>query len=432
MGFTFVGLTNSSNLNELPTLTAPQGQAFFAVPAISLHVYFLDLPTRTTQPGDLNVGHLLTSIWAGGLESFVLSLSRGVARHGIRSTVYSWTGDDLWREEFARFGIRIVPLHGPKRISSFSDLFRFASAWIRLVKSLREDRIHVMHTHDFLPSLVGRTASIMAGVRARVTTMHNLYDWWPRWVHVVNRLLSRQTQSITCVSESVRRFMIDRAGLPESRLVTVLNGVDEDRFKPSRDARIRVRSELGLGEHEILIGNVGSITTRKAHWILVKAVAPLIREGFPLQVRIWGTNTTNPQHAEAELLSLIRSENLEEQVKLLPPRRDIEDVYNAMDIHCMTSIAEGLSLASVEAMMCGIPPVYSDIGPFREVVRDGVNGRLFKTQDPDDLRQVLREVLANPDRRAALGQAARRSAVDEFGLARMVDRYAEIYKAVAV
>ncbi len=432
MGSTSAGRMNSSNLNELPALDAPQGRAFFSVPAISLHVYFLDLPTRTTQLGDLNVGHLLTSIWAGGLESFVLSLSRGVARHGIRSTVYSWTGDDLWREEFARFGIRIVPIHGPKRIGSFGDLLRFAAAWIRFVKLLRQDKIHVMHTHDFLPSLVGRTASIAAGVPARVTTMHNLYDWWPRWVHVVNRLLARQTQSITCVSESVRRFMIDRAGLPESRLVTVLNGVDENRFKPSPEARMRLRGELGLCNEEILIGNVGSITTRKAHWILVKAVAPLIREGFPLQVRIWGTNTTNPQHAEAELLSLIRSEDLGEHVKLLPPRRDIEDVYNAMDIHCMTSITEGLSLASVEAMMCGIPPVYSDIGPFREVVRDGENGRIFKTQDPDDLRRVLREVLSNPDRRAALGQAARKSAADEFGLARMVDRYAEIYKAVAV
>jgi glycosyltransferase involved in cell wall biosynthesis len=372
----------------------------------------------------------LTSIWAGGLESFALTLATGVAPLGFESRVYSWTGDDTWKSVFEEKGIEVCPIGGPKRIRTPLDLVRFALAWTKLVRLLQRDRIAILHTHDFLPALLGRTASLVAGVPHRVTTFHNLYDWWPKWTIYANRILSRWTDAITCVSESVRQHMIQRDGLPPDKYLTILNGVDEHRFKPEASFRATERKNLGIADEEILIGSVGSITTRKAQWILAKAVAPLIRDGFPIQVRIWGANASNPQHAENDLLELVRSLGIGDRFRLIDPRKDIERAYNAMDIHCMTSIAEGLSLASVEAMMCGVLPVYSDIGPFREVVTDGVSGRLFLSGDPADLEKVLRETLGDPSR-GGMREAIRSNAVERFSLARLVSQYAELYRKLA-
>lgn len=357
----------------------------------------------------------------------MLNLASGCARNGIDCRVYSWTGEDTWLDAFKRRNIPVEAIGGPNRIRGVADLLGLAQAWFRLVGRLQRDRIDIVHTHDFLPSLVGRTASLVAGVPVRVATLHNLYDWWPRWAHRMNRLLARRTDAITCVSDSVRTFMAQRERIPPERMSTILNGVDETRFRPDPAARTAVRVELGLSDDEILIGSVGSITTRKAHWLLIEAVAPLIREGARIQVRIWGMNTSNPQHAESDLLERIRRHGLEGRVQVLPPRPDIERVYNAMDIHCMTSVTEGLSLASVEAMMCGVLPVYSDIGPFREVVTDGSTGRLFRNGESADLERVLRDVLADPSR-SVRRDAIRSDAVERFSLSRSVGQYVELYR----
>jgi len=368
----------------------------------------------------------LTAIWAGGLENFVLNLSSRLDRRIFSTTIYSWTGDDSWDEIFLREGLPVVKIGGPKRIHGPLDALRFVRAWLRLRARLKADRIDIVHTHDFLPSFLGRTASIAAGVPSRFITLHNLYDWWPNWVYLANRILARSTQGITCVSESVRQFMLQREGLPPERYRTILNGVDENRFRPDPKAREAIRKELGLGDNDILVGSVGSITTRKAQWILAEAIAPLIRDGIRVQVRIWGANSDNPQHAETELLERIASLGIADRFRILPPRKDIQNIYNAMDIHCMTSVAEGLSLASVEAMMCGIYPVYSDIGPFLEVVDAKIGGALFRSGQPADLERTLRETLSNDEFRTR-SFAIRADTVRRFSLDRLANEYASLY-----
>jgi glycosyltransferase involved in cell wall biosynthesis len=228
----------------------------------------------------------------------------------------------------------------------------------------------------------------------------------------------------------VKNYFLEREKLPAERYRTILNGVDETRFRPDADARMRVREELGIGPDEILVGSVGSITTRKAQHLLVQAAASLKDRGIPVKVRIWGANDANPQHAEQEVLRQIREFGLSGSIKILPPRADIERVYNAMDIHCMTSMAEGLSLASVEAILCGTLSVYSDIGPFREVVEDGQTGYLFRSGDSEHLAAVLGDAIGNTAKGRAMRSAGRELGLQRFGLARMGRDYEALYRGL--
>jgi glycosyltransferase involved in cell wall biosynthesis len=376
------------------------------------------------------IGHLLTSLWVGGLERFVLNLREVLPRDSFDLTVYSWTGDDRWKSEFEDHGIPVRAIGGPHRFTSVLSPIRMASAWARLAGQLRRDQIQILHTHDFFPSLMGRTASLSAGVPHRVMTLHNLYEWWPSWAYKANRILSPRTDAITCVSESVKNYFLEREKLPSERYRTILNGVDETRFRPDPEARMRIREELGIKPDQILVGSVGSITTRKAQHLLVQATARLKELGIPVQVRIWGANDANPQHAEQRVLRQILELDLSESIKILPPRPDIEAVYNAMDVHCMTSMAEGLSLASVEAILCGTLSVYSDIGPFREVVEDGKTGYLFRSGDCEHLATVLGDAIGNPAKGRAMRTAGRALGLQRFGLARMGRDYEALYRSL--
>ena len=175
-------------------------------------------------------------------------------------------------------------------------------------------------------------------------------------------------------------------------------------------------------------GPLGSITTRKAQHLLVQAAARLKGRGCPVQVRIWGANNSNPQHAEQEVLRQISELDVGDLVKILPPRPDAQRLYCAMDIHCMTSMAEGLSLASVEALLCGTICVYSDIGPFREVVDNGETGFLFRSGDAEHLAQVLDGAVRHLPQSQAMSVSARQVGVERFGLERMGREYARLYR----
>lgn len=383
------------------------------------------------NPARLRIGHVLTALWPGGIERFVLTLSESLDPGSYEFVVYAWMANNPWKRQFESRGIRVIELGAPNRLRSLSDLFFMIRAWLRLCTAFRDDRIDIVQTHDFLPSLVGRTASILAGVPVRISTLHNLYDWWPSWVFACNRLLARSTDAIVCVSESVKDYFVRREGLPPDRYTTILNAADNRRFRPDPQARLALRNELGIHDHEILIGSVGSVTTRKAQHLLIEAAALLKRDGHPIQVRIWGANLDNPQHDEARLRSRIRELDLESLVQILPPRPDIEAAYAAMDIHCMTSVAEGLSLASVEAILAGALAVYSDIGPFREVVENGHTGFLFRCGDATDLARILDHALQRLPDLNPLREQARQHATRQFSTPRLAKEWSILYNDVA-
>lgn len=246
----------------------------------------------------------------------------------------------------------------------------------------------------------------------------------------VNRILSPVTDRVVCISRSVRDYFVAREALPTDRYVTIPNAIDLERWRPRPERRDAERTALGVAPDEILLGSVGSITSRKAQHVLVEAAAKLRAEGLPVVVRIWGANLSNPQHAESTLRETIANTGMEAHARILPPRPDIENAYAAMDFHCMPSIAEGLSLASLEAMACGAIAVYSDIPPFLEVVQHGRTGLIFRKGSPEALAEVLRDAIAGRWDLASLRREASLDLRTRFGSERWKGDWGELYSSL--
>jgi glycosyltransferase involved in cell wall biosynthesis len=374
----------------------------------------------------IRVGHVLTSLCEGGLERFSLLLATQLPKDKFAIKIYSLMRENAWLDEFKSRGIEVETFDADNK-PSLTSLPRNLKALLQLSRSLARDRIDIVHTPDFFPAFMGRVASLVARVPARVHTLHSVYDWYPSLVFPVQRLLGKRTDVITAVSRPVLEYSMSREGLPADKYRLIHNGADEKRFRPDSEARRDFRQTQGWGQDDLVVGAVGARTPRKGHPLLAEAMLPLLHNDPKVRLAIIGSNTMKDADTRPRIEAMAARAGVGERVHFLSPRADIESVYRSLDIHCMPSDVEGLSFAAIEGLMSGCVSVFSDLPAFREVVDSGRTGYLFEKGNVIGLRQSLVQAAAVPWSDPVWVERARNHAVENFGQARMLEGYAAIY-----
>jgi glycosyltransferase involved in cell wall biosynthesis len=274
-----------------------------------------------------------------------------------------------------------------------------------LTRELRRRRPDVVHTHTAKAGALGRVAAGIARVPAVVHTFHGhlLHGYFSpqvtRAVITTERTLARRTDRLVAVGSRVRDDLL-AAGIGRTEQYTVIPpGVQ----LPPPPSRAEARQRLGLPHDATVVASVGRLiqVKRPDRMLAVAALLP---------------DVTFLVAGEGPLLARTR-QDAPGNVRFLGWRSDVETVWTAANIALLTSDNEGMPVALIEAAMCGTPAVSTDVGSVREVVTGEVT-----PPDPAALAQALRRVLAQD-----LGEQARRSAIDRFGIERMVQAHADLY-----
>ena len=178
-------------------------------------------------------------------------------------------------------------------------------------------------------------------------------------------------------------------------------GVDENRYHPATaEEQLAMRQAEGLAPEDFVILCTGELNENKNQKTLISAAA-LLRDKLPnLKVLLAGNGPK-----EQELRDQIRAEGLDENVRLLGYRTDLEKVVPAVDLVVSCSRREGMPLNIIEAMLCAKPVVASHNRGHDELVREGETGFLVPASDAEQLSERIWETFADPSRRLALGQA---------------------------
>ena len=108
-------------------------------------------------------------------------------------------------------------------------------------------------------------------------------------------------------------------------------------------------------------------------------------------------------------------------------RNDLDRLFPAFDVFCLSSHLEGLGTSLLDAMAFGRPVVATAAGGIPEAVVDGVTGRLVPVGDPGALATALLEVIADPARGREMGAAGRRRFLERFTDDRMVENTLRVY-----
>lgn len=326
-----------------------------------------------------------------------------------------------------------------RRISPWADL----RTLYRLCRYLRRERVTIVHTHTPKAALLGQLAAKLAGVPVVLNTLHGFYfhddmPRLPRTFYTALAWIGGRCASMTLSQNDEDIDTAIRLGISRPDTIRFLgNGVDLTRFNPDRfdaDFRRRKRAELGLPDGTFVVGMIGRLVVDKGYLELFEALRLLRTQG-----RVFHLLMIAPQ--ESQRAGGLPADEYERFglagcTTRLDGRDDVDELLACMDIYVLPSWREGFPRSAIEAAAMGLPIVTTDVRGCREVVTDGVNGRLVPPRSPPALAQAIGELLADSEGRQRLGQAGRERARGEFDerviCRRVLDAYAELLKASGV
>lgn len=222
-----------------------------------------------------------------------------------------------------------------------------------------------------------------------------------------------------CVSNDMRRTC-ERYGLPAEKAFVNRPAIDVARF-------VR-RSPYTLRDH----GPYRLLSTGRLHWkkgleLALQAVRYLVDAGHDVRYEIIGGGGD-----EERLRFAVRDLRLDAYVKFAGRRSSTEVRYalEQADVYLLPSLSEGLSNAALEAMAMEVPVVSTTAGGMAEAITDGVDGMLVPPREPRAMADRIAALLRDPERRRAMGAAARRRTCDEFSLERQIRGFVELYRSL--
>ncbi len=360
------------------------------------------------QTAALKISIYIGQLDVGGAEGQVVLLARGLKGRGHDVMLITEEGRTAALTPDLLDNLVLLPRR-PRR------------ARLRALEAvLAVTRPDVLHCQLTAANLWGTVAGRRAGVPATIISFLSM-DPWKRWYHLLaDRYVARRADGIWCnsrrVAERYRRLLKPQA----SKFRVIYNGVDAARFDRARFAAARERTrvdELRVPADAPVIINVGNLHPVKNHALLLRALAKvhagLAAAERPYLVIVGAGPEQERIVAEAGRLGLLPF------LRLLGPAREVERYLAAADVFALSSDAEGFSNALLEAMSSSLACVATDVGGNAEAL-DGGAGVVTPPGDADALAAAVADLITNGERRVALGAAARRRAVETFGLERMV------------
>jgi len=222
--------------------------------------------------------------------------------------------------------------------------------------------------------------------------------------------ISSLADFITVTGVKTKEFLVSK-GIDAKKIIVLSSVVDIKRFYPDNTNR-KIYDLIILSE---------LIETKRVD-IFLEVVLRLTRRGFNLKGVILGEG---PFKNRLEKLCI--SMGIGEKVYFAGYKKDVENYLRSARIFLLPSQSEGLSLAMLEAMACGVVPVVSNVGDMADAVKDGINGRLIEKEDLDGFVLAVEELLKDPQRLALYSESGIKTVREKFTIEKAGEIWREIF-----
>ncbi len=379
----------------------------------------------------MKIVHIITRLIVGGAQENTLSSCEG--QHDLGHDVTLITGPAIGPEgsllERARaYGYRVIVI---------DDMVRSIKPWTdyrvyrKLIRTLRDLKPDVVHTHSSKAGIIGRWAAHRAGCRAIVHTIHGLaftastsavvngvYCW-------LEKITAPITHKIVCVATAMADQSVAGGVGKREQYVTVFSGMDTKPFISPPVSRDDVRRALGIAPKDVIVGTIARLFHLKGHDDLL-TLAPELCRKHPALRFLWIGDGLLRTEFEKQIAAMNLKDRFVLTGLVLPTK--IPELVGAMDILVHPSRREGLARALPQGQLAGAPVVTYDIDGNREGLIDGETGFCLPPFDRRLLAEKLSVLIEDEDLRRTMGERGRAFALGRFDTKVMIDALEAIYR----
>ena len=361
------------------------------------------------------------------VHSFMAGSIRASAKDWSVKMISNADGAKILRELDAEF----IPLSIERKPSPLRDLL----ALIQLVIVFRRERFDLVHSIMPKTGLLSMLAGKLSGVPNRIHTFTGQVwatkrGWKRDALKLFDRLIVIFATHVLLDSPSQRDFLVSEGVLPEGKGIVIghgsICGVDTKRFHPDAMMREEVRTELNISSEQSVILYLGRLNRDKGIIDLAAAFTDIASKRSDVVLVLVGAEEDVSFEHVQQICGVVHCERLRRVNFTLNPERYMA----AADIFCLPSYREGFGQVIIEAGASGVPTVASRIYGITDAVEDGKTGLLFPVGDVAALRQALLGLIENQELRQAMGDLARKRAIEFFPSEKITAALLSLYQTL--
>lgn len=357
----------------------------------------------------IRVLQVFAALDSGGVANFVMNTYCRMDREKIQYDFALTSGQkSLMDDEAAALGARLFYFDADKSIAQN----------LRSVLK-NEGPFEAVHSHVFFYSGVVLSVAKRCGVPVRIAHAHNAHTGESgspvrkAYEAVMRGLIRANATVLLGCSEKACRYVFGSGCMSDSRTAVMLDGIDCERFAFDGQVRKTVRSEYGL-EDKFVVGHVGHFNPAKNHEKILSVFAEVAKQRENAALLLVGDG-----EFEGDVRAKADELGIADKVIFAGAHRDVERMYQAMDVFLFPSRYEGFGMAMIEAQANGLVCVASDVVPEEA----NADGRAMYLQLSEDDAEWANAVLTAAERSTEAVAAVKKA----FGIDVTAERLKEIY-----
>ncbi len=369
-----------------------------------------------------NVLQLLDSFNQGGTEWQTVQLTRllqGSGKHRI--FLASLSPEGPLRAEVERLGFHDIPSFPLQNFYNANAMRQLS----KLASLMRNQKIDLVHAHDFYTNIFGMAAATLARIPARIASRREtegIRSPSRRWFE---KRAFNSAHAVIANAEAIRTQLIEE-GLPAEKVITIHNGLNVAHVTPRADAqRSELLASFGLpnGRRFVtIVANMRHVMKDQATFL---HAAKLAHDAVPDSAFV----LAGEGEQRASLRQLAADLGLANETFFIGRCDRIADLLAISDVCVLSSKGvEGLSNSILEYMAAARPVVATDVGGAREQVVEGESGYIVKPEDFETMGQRLISLLREPERAREMGAKGRKLVEERFSCEAQLRKVEELYE----
>ena len=365
----------------------------------------------------INILFILPNFDSGGSEKLVIDIIKNIDKEKF-SPVLAVFFSGTYEEEFKQLGLPFYIIHENKVHSKLYNML-----FIRNI--LKKHNIHIVNTHHTSPLIQGLIPIKLFRKTILIHTEHSNLDndknMTPK-ILFLEKLFLKKVDLALGISKGVCDYFKSKFNVPEKKIKKIVNGVNIERFNISPEIPEQYKNTLNINPDHIVLGLFGNLRVEKNHKNLIKAIS-LLNDDIKnnLKLILCGKG---PE--EESLKNLTKELNLENIIIFLGVRKDIPQIMSIVDIYCLVSIYEGMPISILEAFAAGKPVVGTNVIGINEAVKDGINGILVESNNPEDLAAGLTKMITDKNLREEISKNNLKER-EKYSFEQMIKNYETLF-----